>query len=431
MEDYHLCKTLGSRALALLTSLTIRLNACPCLPSHKYKRVPQDLDCSTCHKTCKNGRSSQERSLDNVSRSDRAVLSNWNLLCDRLRVNIQPLQLRLAFVCDCATYAVAQKVVQPILTLPTLQVCSIRMGQRPDHMLRRLAQEAVQNATGKAQRSEPSRTTSHLPLEILRQILLCTDLVAPHAIRWRPKHGLITFECCRLCTESLEVCCCSLQHAAFSQMCSCWKLPLSLFQLNSSLQIEAEQVFYRNNHFIVTPERKDGAYFTPYNAEPTLLSFLRALPRRALPELRSIECCIPSIGEAYLLSGSDLHEHWIDTVSFIRQHLTLSKLTLTLDLSGQRGNQADYAYLFPQMIADREAAMWTTYQRIVQPFVTLAPWPLHKFFVHLSFPLGEWVGDEVERRDEQERELERRVMGENYDGVAEGKFAVDGLWRRP
>jgi hypothetical protein len=406
--------------LESITSLSIRLNACLCRPKHKHRDQRQ----CNCHQTCKGGTCGRDKPLGTVSRNDKSAILDWNSVCAKISSNIHPSYLRLFVVCDTTNYEVAMEVIEPLLKMPTLRACSIRLGQTPNHELRRLAQTIALQATGKFSSTLTSRYCYfHLPAEIRQKILGYTGLVAPHAVLWERNHGTIIGDCCGNCTDTLEACCCSVQHAAFAENCTCWKMPTELFLLCHSLRIEATKIFYRRNHFVILPA---GVEFTLVDAQPSVLEFLVSLPSQALEHLRSIECVFANLSPNFLNPGSKGHSHWLRTIAFICDHLQLSTLSLTLNMSSDRGPSSDCAYMSLQQILDTEDAMWATYQRIIGP-LTRAPLNLglKNLFIHLSWPVDD---AKLHIRDAQERALERRIMGEGYDALSQGKFAAGRYW---
>lgn len=411
--------SMAGTTLDSITSLSIRLNACSCCPRHKCK----DQRHGDYHLTCKGGCYGRDKPLGKISRNDKSVISDWKRVCARISSNIKPFHLKLFVICDAASYEVAAEVVQPLLKMPTLQGCSIRLGQIPNHELHRLAQRTVYHVTGKSASTLKRRhCNTQLPIEIQEEILGYTDLIAPHVLEWEPDHGLTVSDCCKKCTDALEACCCSLQHAAFAVACACWKIPTDLFLLSRSLREGATRIFYQRNHFAILPP---GANFTFLDAQPPLLDFFKSLPQQALRNLRSLECILPTLSSDFLIPGSDANSHWLQTLTFISNNLQISTLSLTLNMSSDRGPSSDCAYMSLQEILEREDAMWETYQRIVEP-LTITPLNrgLKDLFIHLS-----WPTDDAKRhiRNAQERILEQKVMGEGYDAILQGKFAT---WRR-
>lgn len=409
---YHMT---GS-TLDSITSLSIRLNICACRPKRKYQsQRPWDY-----HQTCKDGAYGRDKPLDRISRNDKSVILDWKNICARISSNIQPFHLTLFVICDTANYPVATEIVEPLAKMPTLRACSIRLGQIPNHELRCLAQRTVYQITGKFRSIPISRPLStHVPIEIQQEILSHTELIAPHILEWESTRGLRVIDCCRKCTDVLEACCCSLQHAAFSEICSCWKLPTDLFLISPSLYTAATKVFYQGNSFAILPPGN----FMLRDIHPPLLEFLTSLPPQALQHLRSIRCVFPALSTNFLNRGSKAHSHWLQTITFLSNNLQLSRLSLTLDMSTDPESTGDTAYMSLQEISDTVDAMWMMYQRVVEPLIGT---PLNRSLKNLFIKLS-WPQDEAARniRDAREKALEQRIMGEDYDAVLHGKFEKD------
>ena len=407
---------MAGSTLESITSLSIRLHACSCCTSRKHQaQRPCDY-----HQTCKGGARGRDKTLDRISRNDKSVISDWKSVCARISSNIQPFCLRLFVICDTANYQVATEVVEPLAKMPTLRACAIRLGQTPNHELRHLAQATVYQVTGKFGRRPTTRpVNSHVPIEIQQEILGHTDLIASHVLQWDSTRRLSVIDCCRKCTDALEACCCSLRHAAFSETCTCWKISTDLFLISRSLHRAATKIFYQGNSFAILPP---GDSMLP-NAYPPLLEFLSSLPPQALQHLRSIQCVFPALSTNFLNRGSKDHSHWLQTITFMSNNLQLSKLSLSLDMSTDRGPTSDTAYMSLQEVSDMVDAMWVMYQRVVEPLIGA---PLNRALKNLFIKLS-WPQDDAARhiRDARERILEQRVMGEDYDAVLNGKFERD------
>lgn len=83
---------------------------CSCRSGRKHKdKRPCDF-----HQTCKGGAGSLDKSLDSISRIDKAVVSGWRSVCARISSNVPPFHLRLFLICDTANYQVATEVVEPL-----------------------------------------------------------------------------------------------------------------------------------------------------------------------------------------------------------------------------------------------------------------------------------------------------------------------------
>jgi hypothetical protein len=127
--------------LASITSLSIRINACPCRPRHSSK---DERTCSY-HHSCRGG---SDKPLNKISRNDKSAIHDWKSISARIPSNIRPFYLRLFVICDNANYDVATDIIEPLLNMPILSACSIRLGQAPNHEFCRLAQNTVGKVTG-------------------------------------------------------------------------------------------------------------------------------------------------------------------------------------------------------------------------------------------------------------------------------------------
>jgi hypothetical protein len=449
---------LGVRALASLTSLSVRLNACLYIPRYHCPEINRHGWWGNCdyHKACK---SVPDKPFGQVaSRHDKLFMSEWTEVCYRIAAHGTS-RLRLSLMCDIGNLETARKITQP-LEMAILGKCSIRLGQDPTPETIHLAQASALHAM-KVPDTEPFRFTD-LPGEIQDQILGYTDLVAPDELEWSPRIGLYTSRlytrhCCRTCTDTLEACYCPTQHAAFSPSCTCWSFPLPIFRASRKVNSAATRIFYSQNHFIVNQFEPKGHDRSEFRPVLEISQFLRGLPARALPHLRSISWLLPKVDPhrlQYLVPGASDASDWRQTILFMTRNLELWKLNLTLDMSAGR---CDYPFESSEHKPESrtEHAMWDRYVRIVEPLSLLKQTHLKKkglknLFIHVSWPcipraiaeeeesLKQWApqrlaGDgweaisrekpgSVEKRDEWAQILERRVMGRDYDSFARGKL---------
>jgi len=296
-NQFRICRTyyggfspllmLNPAALHSMTSISIQLNVCSCVPNHQCPdQLGVETCCPECHGTCRIGKDLPF----SVEQSDSlTVISEWKVVIARLALNICPGKLKLSVVCDTLDYATAKQITEPLLDLPHLSECSIRLGQIPDACLKDLAQEAVYQLTAQAEHNPRLFFNfSALPPEIQIQILGYTDLVSLDSITWVHKTKLDFISCCLQCTSTLESCCCSPLHAAYTSMtCCCWVIPSSLFLVGRKVRDQALKIFFSRNRFEIWPEkREDEPRLQPDSTH--VLDFLQALPAAALQYIRSL-----------------------------------------------------------------------------------------------------------------------------------------------
>ena len=156
---------------------------------------------------------------------------------------------------------------------------------------------------------------------------------------------------------------------------------------------EANRIFFSLNHFTIVPF---APQFPQLIKQPTTAS---------LRHLRSMRLLLPQPKWDSVA--------WKDFVTTLDTRLDLSHLTITIDAS------TDCRTWGEESVAELNKQMRLRTQRVVQHFEALKG-KLKVFWVHLAYSLDRWEGL-VETRRDQERALERRVMGEEYDGEARGK----------
>ncbi len=321
---------LNSFALQSLRSLSIRLNACSCIPGHRCSKDDPLINgflktCPECHGTCKIGRDSPATIYQSTGR---ALLSDWNKLVSLLKMTLSPASLRLSVVCDTLDYVTAQKFADISIQLPQLAKCSIRLGQAPDSALQRLAEDTVHQLTDHSTYHLKPFRFNALPEEIQRQILMHTDLISPAKIAWLDGGGLSgSNDCCQRCTDALEACFCSVRHAAYSSMpCHCWVFPATLFLVSRKMTRYAMEIFFSQNTFVAYPG--DALPDLPDSIHH--LRFLQQLPPTALQYLRNLRFEFSNLNHPYLDPGTDFQKHWALTIDFISRNLVLSQLTVRI-----------------------------------------------------------------------------------------------------
>lgn len=397
-------RNLSSKALQLLQSLTIRLNNCSCVFDYEWFIIPA---VHPCHPLCQS-HGCHDRPLGNVARQDRAVLDEWKNIVDILAVNVHFRSLRLSFVCDTRDFQTAQTVIESLGCLPPLRDFSIRLGQNSAWLTYCLARSTSLQLISQRPEKKLGQTNRHLPNEILEQILSYTELVAPFQLEWCPDRGLVPFDCCKTCTDTLDCCCFSFYHAAHATSCSCWRLPLSLFLVCRKVHQIAMSVFYSYNEFNILPAGIKSRLYYPRPSpliQVPMIQFFERLPLNAFPYLRSVTLTFPDFMPQSVLSdrrgGMKTWEH---AIGVIAQRIDLPRFSLTILIENPRNNTS------------REPAEdWLqAYKKIVRPLTRLKR--MLNLFIHLSWPYGS--------EEEYESMLERSVLGEHYDAISRGKYCV-------
>ena len=435
---------------AHITSLCVRLNACPCVVGHDCKETGA---CNACRFLCKRGRDSPLELSDDLS-SGVDILARWVEQCDVLRQYLQPTS-RLSIICDCKDIFTAEKVVKPMRNFPKLTQCSIRLGRTPDIRLRRLAEETVREVT----RESPARYESafrfeDLPSELQRRILWQTDLVAPQMLEYVgfrartykyrmcfPHLKLLGHRdntSCLRCKDSLEACCCLGHHAAFSSFssisCNCWRFPSALFLINKNINRQATELFFSRNKFVsqrrlfptqfetVDPSAEEipvgGRWCTQRMPKIRANQYLMDhLTPRALQHLRWIRFKFQRVEfELMKKVESERASSWQRMMMLVNEHCRIGLLTIELDISEESNASASTN---GENVVDM-------YQRIVGSLGFSHG--LKDFFLHLPVRgIETWLYFDDSIRAAQEQRLEKEVMGSKYDSTLRGKLRDRGL----
>jgi hypothetical protein len=188
-------------------------------------------------------------------------------------------------------------------------------------------------------------------------------------------------------------------------------------------------VYYTRNQILVTPYNSplfrdmgdwdntwptDGVHFMP---KIELSMYMSALAREALQHIRWLEWLLPSSMRTYLLPGTPAWHDYLDTLLVMKHAMNLPALTLTIDISSSGQTPGYCCYVEVVAMRANEDA-WRWYETIVIPLVAVGEGGLKDFFVHLR-----WEAENSGR----EQELERAVMGVDYDSAERGKPVVRTL----
>lgn len=189
----------------------------------------------------------------------------------------------------------------------------------------------------------------------------------------------------------------------------------------------ATEIFFSQNTF--------GAN-TGYN-EPDLpdsihhLRFLQQLPSAALQYVCNLRFEFSDLNHPYLDPGTDFQRNWASTIEFISENLVLSQLTVRIvDKTGRDATEAWYTTGVDDS-AELEAEDWRLYQCLAEPLDNLKG--IKDLWIHFTGPAHRtYYGDYwIQLRKQREVSLERRIMGNEYNSAARGKFVErDGLRAR-
>lgn len=409
---------LSSRAVMSIRSLSIRLNRCCCSNINVRDGLTGPVVprcCNSCHYSLHYGNPSP--SLLNLKdcrvTRKRQTLSLWNEAIHHLATNIQPGQLRLSIICDCADEATAKHVIQPLTFLPRLAACQVRLGQQPGTCQADIAQDIALKLVQKY--SNYSFPFLKLPVELQMRVLSHTHLVHPEGtVKWLPATSPALSRCCRRCTDSLEACCCSVLHGAFSTAegnCPCWVTPKSLFLVNHRFYTYGFEIFFSQNIFQI--DWHTNREYHDDNWSQTLTMLLTRFPESAYCHMRMIHVRLRGLSSYKALDsghGSHFRHEWLKGIALMSKKLVLPRLRLWIeDMSDSRLAEPDWFPIVDESLVAAENE-WKLYQKLVQPIVNIGT-PFKDFALEFNRPPDECHGELRRRRRQQ---LERRVMGDNY-----------------
>lgn len=197
-----------------------------------------------------------------------------------------PSNLSFTLACEVIDRKKAGVVRRPFKRFSTLKNCAVRLSLSTNVRLNQLARRRVLDATNNMERTTGFPMMAW-PTEIRHQIFECTDLV----FQWREGMGSLDglhvcdgsmpisrpSHCCQRCTSSLAFCRYSYLNGSFSQTCTCFDFPRSLFSISHQIASETRQVVLAENRLILSgnPERT--------------LGFLRHQPSEMLKYNRTVD----------------------------------------------------------------------------------------------------------------------------------------------
>ena len=431
---------LRPQSISLLTHLTVHLNVTSC---------PVGQPCCKTHPGKQKTRHTTPLVIS--SHRHRAILSDWRRAANYVTSHITSSRLHLDFICDVEGLAAATYAVEPLLNVPILSSCSIRLSQQANPPLQHLAVQTAARAVGAhLDHQRPPFRFLDLPREIRRQVLEYTDLVSPLCeVEWNPDEGFylrysswrcggewdcppgLHYACqFRNCWEySNTGCFCRRYHAAYSSTCHCWSPPTPLFSVCRSFQQDCQDIFFEKNRFIITPSKgcTRTANETPTRLEISTLT--KALPVNALGYIRYLEIVFPPFDEDYLRPHEPAYQDWLEIIDYVRDKLNLSALTLRVYMADYDVHGHHVTPFRRNMTKEQGKAVVAMYFRALTPLSKLNQ--VSRLFLHLAWPFtwtraGRQVRRETPERVKQqiatmEQRLESLVIGDAYNSMRLGK----------
>ena len=420
-------RNLTPHSLSLLTHLTVHLNVSSCEKGNPCcKAYPVRSKSCNYH----------DKPLRLSSSSRHPILSEWRSTVECIKAHLKPGRLHLHLVCDVVDIETARQAAFPLLSIPTLASCAIRLSRMPDPLILQLARTTAMRAMAHPsyQPESPFRLLD-LPGELRRQIFEFTDLVTPLCeTEWNPLEGFklrySTWRCSgvgdcapylhhacqfRNCWEdSNDGCFCSHFHAAFTSKCHCWSPPTSLFLVCRALLEDARAVFFMRNRFVIN-HSPDLVELAPLRPEASIF-LTEIVPFSALHFLRYLELLFPLVEDKYLRPHDSPDQDWMRTIDLVKEELCLPLLTV-------RFYMTDYLPKGPGIMPYSENMPQKEYTKVFQTFSPILR-PLSKlkglkaFFAHVTWqfacPFGGWAED-------MEETIEEIVMGSDYHSMTLGK----------
>jgi hypothetical protein len=422
---------MGTAALNALRVITIHLNICSCtvaccnLPEN-FRRCGNFWECASDRK--------HDKPLGMVSRSDRATISQWTKICARLAAHAQPRKLHLYLICDCLELETAKAVVAPLAQLPVLLDCAIRLGKVYNADIQQLARATVLSLTGRQQKISAPFRFLYLPQEIQLKILEYTTLVSHDRLEWTSSKLLLHDHCTTFGSTRANDggepwpmepwafrCFCAQSHSAFSFNCVYIPGILTHFLVSRRFRAMAMQVFYSKNRFAILPSHQ--TYFQLVDHYEGLgcmpiYPFLKYLSPAPIALLTSLTLVIPPIEPTHpspTQAAWGPWEEWLYAIDMLARVANLKALNLEIhitDFTWKRWKEQEAG----QYDGEYEAEMLEAYRRLIEPLGALRG--LRNLFIHLTWSIHESRQDQ---RTQQEDNLEKFVMGKNYDAQKNGK----------
>ncbi|KAH8589788.1 hypothetical protein B0O99DRAFT_745760 [Bisporella sp. PMI_857] len=416
--------------LAIINFLIVRVNLASC---RGLCCGPPNRRCGNSHFPCIDP-SHHDAPLSHVSASHQTIISNWQRVCRRWAETVQPGHLSLYVICDCEDRRTVDLIVKPLLSVPILQDCGLRLARDYDDDLQSVAKETALRLTGRSTpvSLQPFRFLD-LPKEIQLNILQQTNLASGYEICCRQGHmryprscrGNGTATSNEFMDSSLLRCFCYKGHSAFNFRCGdyCESLgfPSAFFLVCRELREAAIEVFYGRNEFTVSMVHPMLSRDNPAPGDSTsiIIPGLKQFTKGSLLFLTSLKLEFEPAELNMLQPSQAGWNNWIDTIDLLSKEVTPAILNLEIRLT--ENFYVSVWNLREEPNSVYEERMWDTYTAFIQPVAALKG--LKNFFVHLNWGTSCGIPGKgvLDGRQALEQKLERMVMGEGYEAWQCGK----------
>jgi hypothetical protein len=241
-------------------------------------------------------------------------------------------KLNFTFICDVAALNSGKAVVEPLLMLPTLNRCTIRLRHQPNYTLNSLARDTSVATTHSLVLPSQPFHFNRLPRELRLHILGYTHLGRHNGYLKRDEliriqdgklvrgSGLFVHkgnQCCRKCTHIAIDCCCPSSFAAYSTICVCRRIPCALVYVNREMRQDAITVLLQENCF-------------DFEQDPDkTIEFLSQFPAGSLKYIREIQFRFSEL-QVKQWGNQNYSQKWLSLVKFIKAHLNVPTLSITV-----------------------------------------------------------------------------------------------------
>lgn len=198
--------------------------------------------------------------------------------------------------------------------------------------------------------------------------------------------------------------------------CGCWRFPAELFLVSHAVCAMAMEIFYGKNHFIICQQEMGSTNIDSH------FHCLDKLPPLGLKLLRKVELR-HSFGHGMINKRIDHETNWKRLGQVIEQRMTPSQLHLIIESS-----RLISFYLYSQ---DQDLKMdlledltHSHYDGMAKSFKDIGLAKLHIYFVRSKPDKTRYRLSITQRQLEMEQKLEQCAMGQDYDGLNEGKYTL-------